>query len=49
MIDALLHLCGCCPDAHSHLNLLQLLVGGATMSFSGLFCYFRAILTKTKG
>ena len=49
MIDALLHLCGFCPDAHAHLNLLELLVGGVTMSFSGLCCYFRAVLTRTKG
>lgn len=46
MIDALLHLCGLCHDSHTHVNLLQLVAGGACASWGCFCCYVR---TKLKG
>lgn len=46
MFDALMHAFGLCPDAHTHLNLLQLLAGGLLTSCSAAGLYIRNALTR---
>jgi hypothetical protein len=49
MIDALTHALGCCPDAHSHANLMTLLAGGALGVLSLAGSYFRHIFRWKTG
>jgi len=46
MFDALMHALGFCPDAHTHLNLFQLLAGGLLTSCSAAGLYFRGFFGR---
>lgn len=49
-MEPILHIAGLCGDTHTHLDLMDLLLGGTTFGMGVMYvkCYFNTILHIVK-